>query len=68
LRSPTEKRHAVISVSRSRTPKALIPSGEDRVLIVHDSDVAKIEGLDEGLHNFVVWDRAVSFPWRWCRY
>lgn len=40
----------------------------DRVLIVHDSDVAKPEGLDESLHNFVVRDRAVSFRCRWCRY
>jgi hypothetical protein len=35
---------------------------------VHDSDVAKPEGLDESLHNFVVRDGAVSFRWCWCRH
>jgi hypothetical protein len=28
LRSPMEKRHPSISVARSRTPKAFMPSGE----------------------------------------
>jgi hypothetical protein len=40
----------------------------DCVLIVHDSDVAKPEGLDESLHDFVVRDGAVSFRCRWCRH
>ncbi len=32
-----------------------------RVFIVNDSDVAKAKRLDQGLHDFVVRDRAVSF-------
>jgi len=35
--------------------------GGDRILIVDDSDVAKPEGPDESLHNFVVRDRAGEF-------
>ena len=42
-------------------PKGFHAIRRDCVLIVHDSDVAKPEGLDESLHNFVVWDRAVRF-------
>ena len=33
---------------------------------MHDSDVAKPEGLYESLHNFVMRDRAVSFCCLWC--
>ena len=37
-----------------------------RVFIVNDSDVAKTKRLDQGLHDFVMRDRAVGFGCRRC--
>src|SRR5438309_3937833 len=49
-------------------PKSFHAVSGDRILIMNDSDVPEAERLDQGLHDLVVRDRAVSFGRRWCRH
>ena len=48
--------------SEIENPKGFHAVRRDCVLIVHDSDVAKPEGLYESLHNFVLRDGGGEFP------